>query len=138
MGRRTQPRPHEVSDPLPRVRRLLDIGPPIVTVARPPIMIPRSRFRDELLRLVHDWERRYTVGVEHACTAEAAGPQPYGDPLRQSGSRQLNVHNGFRNPVGGLDTPLDGVLGRVEDAGRDGGPVDRVVSRRDRAGSVPA
>ncbi len=56
-----------------------------------PIMIPRNQFRDRLLLLVHDRERRYAVGVEQTRTTEDAGPQPHSDPDGQPAGEVLAV-----------------------------------------------
>ena len=51
---------------------------------------------------------------------------PLGEPSPDNATRTIAV----TVAVDGLDAPLDGVLGGVEDSGRNGGPLDRADARR--------
>jgi hypothetical protein len=87
---------------------------------------------------VDDRERRAAVGTQFPVATHGAGPQPNRDAVGRPESRQLDSHKCRHHPVAGLDAPVDGVLGRIEDSGRNRGPLDRIDTGRNGRRRGPA
>ena len=133
---RGQPRPREIPDTIASLRRLLGVRADGQR-GRAPIMAPRSRFRYRLLiesrrrgtprarrRRAHPHLRRGRSAADRRCRWVTRAPTT---PLAQSLVTA-------RRPASTLHS--HGVLGGVEDSGRNGGPLDRADTRRNSRRAV--
>ena len=85
-----------------------------------------------LLLGVDNGERRPPVGVQHARTADARRSAAAPETPRVSRGPTTRTRTTASPLPDGLDAPVDGVLGGVENARRHGAPADRADARRDR------